>query len=278
MKSFILLSLSLAFVIFTSNFSFALKISTKVEGELNTGSSSVAPYVVDDEKSDGTGSIFSYIDQSSDFSSLETGFPPLSVNLTANSFAFASDSGLLSVGTLAEKPFPDNTRSRFTAFSSWQDVFTNNGTHEQTFYLDLAVSSIDMSVSKVFGGDATAAYVDYEARVLLNGEAIWTNSYGFNSYDLENHRNVENFNLQIPETVYNISLGTYVPGESFLIEYQAMAISGMHDSMDMGAGVGPFTVSGNVRSTEPIPEPSTILLLSSGLLGLCWLGRKRNKS
>jgi len=31
-------------------------------------------------------------------------------------------------------------------------------------------------------------------------------------------------------------------------------------------------------STEPVPEPSTILLLGSGLLGLSWYGRKRKKA
>lgn len=40
-----------------------------------------------------------------------------------------------------------------------------------------------------------------------------------------------------------------------------------------------FTL-GVIASTEsaPVPEPSTILLLGSGLLGLGWYGRKRNKA
>ena len=32
-----------------------------------------------------------------------------------------------------------------------------------------------------------------------------------------------------------------------------------------------------LNPTEPVPEPSTILLLGSGLLGLGWYGRKRKK-
>lgn len=42
---------------------------------------------------------------------------------------------------------------------------------------------------------------------------------------------------------------------------------------------GPFaaTVEG-CMSESPVPEPSTILLLGSGLLGLVWYGRKRKKA
>jgi len=33
----------------------------------------------------------------------------------------------------------------------------------------------------------------------------------------------------------------------------------------------------NPLETNPVPEPSTVLLLGSGLIGLAWYGRRRKK-
>ena len=57
------------------------------------------------------------------------------------------------------------------------------------------------------------------------------------------------------------------------VGYVSLNASGLyitHDPFNSGSFL--------VRDTAPVPEPSTILLLSSGLLGLGWYGRKRKNA
>ncbi len=49
-------------------------------------------------------------------------------------------------------------------------------------------------------------------------------------------------------------------------------------NVTLGASVSMNDLNLSVVSTEPVPEPSTILLLSCGLVGLAWYGRKRKKA
>lgn len=49
-------------------------------------------------------------------------------------------------------------------------------------------------------------------------------------------------------------------------------------NITIGAAVSVNDLSFSVVPPEPVPEPSTILLLSCGLLGLAWYARKRKKA
>jgi hypothetical protein len=53
-----------------------------------------------------------------------------------------------------------------------------------------------------------------------------------------------------------------------------------YNSGDTNYSIGEFQAFGTAvggNSPAPVPEPSTVLLLGSGLIGLAWYGRKRSK-
>lgn len=70
----------------------------------------------------------------------------------------------------------------------------------------------------------------------------------------------------------------WVNGTKYIDESYNNTIAGLDSGyVGLGRKMHYDNVSG-YSSTEPVPEPSTILLLGSGLLGLGWYGRKRKKA
>ena len=78
-----------------------------------------------------------------------------------------------------------------------------------------------------------------------------------------------------------LTAGAYIVAVGDFYMSLSEAVSGINDPSSGGVGYGSYTLevnalNANVTATA-VPEPSTLILLSSGLLGLGYFGRKRMK-
>lgn len=123
----------------------------------------------------------------------------------------------------------------------------------------------------------------------LNGVSIggWSLGETLSARSNAFHFNFDTYTLRFvygglyPNEPLHVSWGDTTSGLSFIggslstiFLMDGKYITGTNlSSMDGGD-----QFSATVRTPAPVPEPSTILLLGGGLLGLCWYGRKRKKA
>jgi hypothetical protein len=107
----------------------------------------------------------------------------------------------------------------------------------------------------------------YNISVLLNSQQIWSASTFVDEspWGEPTEKIVDSFSK-------SILLGEYGLNESFNLEYSISAVCG---AIEVGtSGINPFSVSGDIRTAPGAPEPSTLLLLGAGAVGLVLYRRK----
>ena len=160
-----------------------------------------------------------------------------------------------------------------TIYARWTISAEDSNGH-YNMWVSKADYSIDLNAAAF--GSGTDSDWQFESIEMLEGNFFqWPNSTNGGSFS-DVLMDYTSFSLSILPTVtgsdvlsnFNGNTGTW--GRNWtLLHYGATGMNGSSSTW----GVDNFETS-----PAPVPEPSTILLLGSGLLGLGWYGRKRKKA
>ncbi len=262
---------------------FALTISTNTHGVYSQhyppipGVDMPYPYFYDDSKSANTGFISSYVNQDSPTTNpLSLPISPDTTYLKGYASASASSSGFLSVVAQSQQLNPTSNHISFSAEASWQDTITNDDFFTKNYILNMDISPINLFIS--WGaGDGLGIHISYEVDVLLNGNVIWETQNALSQDTNPDYIGLSpgSKSLFIPPSNVSLFLGQYACDSSFDLQYIVKLHSGIYDHFGNFGLAGPVAVMGNI-TTSPVPEPSTMLLLGSGLLGLVGFMKKKN--
>jgi len=224
--------------------------------------------------------------------------------------AAVSEDGYLAISAEYYMPITAG-RSGFGGMVSWDETFTNTSGSDQSYILDFHISEGVLKIIDHYMQPSLC--IQYTIQILLDYSSIWHSSamlegnldpyfhgYGGNltksGIDLESgyFRNEDypgsggEFGYTFGPFSSSLDLGTYADGESFDLRYY-MDVSAAGAGIDTGglASFGdPLNVTetygfwGSVTSSDqqqPIPEPATMLLLGSGLVGLAGFRRSLRK-
>ncbi len=131
----------------------------------------------------------------------------------------------------------------------------------------------------------------FDANVLTLASGMYNSSGEFVIDNYELHPSLS-IKVDLPDTPTGSFDGFMTFGEDFYnvsgtkhtLSGDILALAfeiGLLDDMDLsgtGNGNGGGNLIGGSGNNAPVPEPSTWILLSSGLAGLAWYGRKRKKA
>ncbi|SHI78860.1 PEP-CTERM protein-sorting domain-containing protein [Malonomonas rubra DSM 5091] len=190
----------------------------------------------------------------------------------------ASDIGVITDGYFPEEaawdggdsdPEPDRWNGvNNVAFSG------NLATNRDIFYFDFGSTYVLNDVRLAV--DNNDQYdVEYFTGTGWNPLFTILSSYGSASPSMDN------FSTILGDDIRNDGRIDYDSRIDFLaVETSMLRLYAYNTTWDTNYSIGEFQAFGTLvegSGPEPVPEPSTILLLGSGLAGLAWYGRKRRK-
>lgn len=178
-------------------------------------------------------------------------------------YAEANEFGLLTIRS-NQNTMGSDLYNQYTAIASWSETYTNNLSNATSYSFDYDISEIHMSAGR-------ECWAGYWVEVFINDASIWSISdsvFGFDHPILP----VTKTNPAISNI---LDIGIYDFGESFTIKYEIMAVT---DGYEYDTSrIEQFSMSGTINP-NPIPEPATVILLGSGLVGIAVLRSRLKKS
>jgi hypothetical protein len=211
--------------------------------------------------------------------------------------ASATEGGDLSAGAdLAYLMGGNEPGGYVNATAVWSETVTNSSAGDVSYDFGYDISGVVLSMNCMGGCPNLSSGVlyYYGITIMLDSTAIWQSNaalqadgtlwtsgtelgYTFSSPWPTDYQHDYSFS----DYTSTVSLGTYGAGDSFTLTYEVVAgVSGFEDWGQFGEAT--VAMTGDVTSTDvtppsQVPEPSTILLLGSGLAGLAFLKKRMGR-